>query len=329
MIRRPPLPKLLYLSRAVIEDLQIDPKAVVEPMRAAFEEKRTDPRTEMPPKPGLHPRHDMMLHASLAFLPKADIAGMKWLSGYPHNPRLHGLPYFTGLYILNHGDTGLPQAVMDATWLTEMRTAVTSAITIIAGRAGRPAGHVVILGAGAQGSRHAEVLARLLPGIASLRIFDPLHNRAVAVAGSLPSAVRAAACRDAPSALESADVVVSATPTTMPPRREWDGSTLADGAVVVALDFDSSWHVRMFERVSTYAVDDGAQYQYFKRERGFFQHYPDEAYELADVLAGRVTISGRGLKFFENLGLGIEDVVMAKLIYEKAKDAGVGVDLDM
>ena len=43
------------------------------------------------------------------------------VSGYPAN-QARGLPYITGLLILNDDDTGLPLAVMDCTWITGMRT---------------------------------------------------------------------------------------------------------------------------------------------------------------------------------------------------------------
>lgn len=318
--------KILYLSRPAIENLGLDGSEVVAPLRSAFEEMRTDPRTEMPPKPGLHPRQDMMLHASLAYLPKADIAGMKWLSGYPHNPRLHGLPYFSGIYVLNDAENGLPLAIIEATWITETRTAVASALTLMAARPELQSWTVAILGVGAQGRRHAEVLNKVLPGVCSLRLYDADYDRAANVAASLPVAV---ACRTADEAMMGADGVVSATPTTVPPRHEWDGAALDDGTAVVALDFDSAWDPAIFERVRLYVVDNLVQYLYFKRERGTFPGYPDAADELTDLLADRIQRPKGGLIFCNNLGVGIEDVVMAKVIYDRARQVGAGVELDL
>jgi ornithine cyclodeaminase/alanine dehydrogenase-like protein (mu-crystallin family) len=318
--------KVLYLSRPDIESIGLDGTEVVEPLRSAFEEMRTDPRTEMPPKPGLHPRHDMMLHASLAFLPKADIAGMKWLSGYPHNPRLHGLPYFSGIYVLNDAENGLPLAIIEATWITETRTAVATALTLMAARPNKDAGDVAILGVGAQGKRHAEIFTKVLPGLHSLRVFDVNQERAAGVAASIPGAV---ACKSGLEAMDGATCVVSATPTTVPPRHEWDGASLADGSAIVALDFDSAWDPRIFERVSLFVVDNLTQYLYFKTERGTFPGYPDAAAELTQLLAGMVEVPATGLVFCNNLGVGIEDVVMAKVIYDKAREAGVGIELDL
>ena len=57
-----------------------------------------------------------------------DAAGVKWVSVYAENPSRHGLPSVMGLYILNHPDTALPAAVLDATLLTALRTGAAAAV---------------------------------------------------------------------------------------------------------------------------------------------------------------------------------------------------------
>jgi ornithine cyclodeaminase/alanine dehydrogenase len=81
----------------------------------------------MPPKPGVHPRPDAFIHAMPAFLEGMGAAGLKWVSGFPRNPE-RGLPYISGLFILNDADTGLPLAVMDCTWITGVRTGAATAV---------------------------------------------------------------------------------------------------------------------------------------------------------------------------------------------------------
>ena len=66
--------------------------------------------TENPPKPGIHPRK-AFIHAMPAYIPSQEAAGMKWISGYPGN-QAKGLPYITGLMILNDPETGIPTAFM-------------------------------------------------------------------------------------------------------------------------------------------------------------------------------------------------------------------------
>lgn len=76
----------------------------------------------MPPKPGVHPRADCFIHAMPAYVRGAvEAAGVKWVSGYPPN-RPKGLPYISGVLLLNDPETGIPIAVMDCAYITALRT---------------------------------------------------------------------------------------------------------------------------------------------------------------------------------------------------------------
>ncbi|MFZ0492566.1 MAG: ornithine cyclodeaminase family protein, partial [Acidimicrobiia bacterium] len=111
---------LLYLSRADVESVGLDMGAVIDLLEQAFIEKGQG-RVEMPPKPGIHTRPDAFIHAMPAYIPALESAGIKWVSGYPAN-QARGLPYISGLLILNDAETGMPTAVMDCTWITAVRT---------------------------------------------------------------------------------------------------------------------------------------------------------------------------------------------------------------
>ena len=99
---------------------------VVEVVEEAFQDKGHG-NVEMPPKPGIHTRPDAFIHAMPAYIKSSEAAGMKWISGYPQNSE-RGLPYISGLMILNDPATGFPISVMDATWLTAMRTGAATAV---------------------------------------------------------------------------------------------------------------------------------------------------------------------------------------------------------
>ena len=64
-------------------------------------------RVELPPKPGVHPRKDSFLHAMPAYLRDEDVVTLKWVGGYPAN-KAKGLPYISGLIVVNDAETGLP-----------------------------------------------------------------------------------------------------------------------------------------------------------------------------------------------------------------------------
>ena len=100
--------EILYLSRADVEAVGLAMSEIIEALETMFREKGAG-RVEMPPKPGIHPREDAFLHAMPAYVPALESAGIKWVSGFPQNPA-KGLPYITGLLILNDPATGIPLA---------------------------------------------------------------------------------------------------------------------------------------------------------------------------------------------------------------------------
>src|SRR6266542_2319123 len=130
---------------------------------------------EQPPKPGIHPRQDAFIHAMPAYLRARDVAALKWVSGYPDNPA-RGLPYISGVIVVNDAATGVPTAILDAAEITAARTAAASGVCI---RRWAPPGwrSAAILGCGEQGRYHARVLEALAPN-ASLHVFDPVEARA-------------------------------------------------------------------------------------------------------------------------------------------------------
>lgn len=111
---------LLYLSRQDVETVGLDLPTIIELLEKAFRNKG-EGSVELPPKPGIHTRPNAFIHAMPAYIPALHSAGIKWVSGYPDNPQ-RGLPYISGLIILNDEENGLPYAVMDCTWITAYRT---------------------------------------------------------------------------------------------------------------------------------------------------------------------------------------------------------------
>src|SRR5215204_3013547 len=158
-----------YLTRADVEAVGLAGTEVIAILDAAFRAKR-EGAVEMPPKVGVHPRDDAFIHAMPAYLAESDAVGLKWVAGYPGNQEL-GLPYIHGLFVLTDAGTGAPLAVMDATWITEIRTAAASMLGIRA-LAERPVETLGILGCGRQGSVHLELAREVFPDLARVALFD-------------------------------------------------------------------------------------------------------------------------------------------------------------
>lgn len=119
---------------------------------------------ENPPKQGVHTRQKAFMHVMPAYLPSLDIAGMKLVSVYPDNPEI-GLDTTTGMIAMLDPNNGLISAQLDARWITNVRTAMVSMVTIkyLHVSDGNPI--IGIIGAtGASGMAHIESISEVFPG---------------------------------------------------------------------------------------------------------------------------------------------------------------------
>lgn len=312
-----------YLSRADVEALGLSGVEVIEILDGAFRAKRAGD-VEMPPKIGVHPRDDAFIHAMPAYLSDTDAVGLKWVAGYPSNQPL-GIPYIHGLFVLSDAETGRPLAVMDATWITELRTAAASMLGIRA-LADGPVDAIGIIGCGRQGNVHLELAGRVFPTLRRALLFDRHRDRAEALAAAHPKLeVDVVAAAEAIGA--GAQVVVSSAAIVRHPERPLRGEHVADATVACAVDFDATLSEDLFEGAGMFVVDDVAQYRYY-RQQGYFAGYPPDALELADVLAGEAP-RPPGLAVYVPLGIALEDVAVAAEINRRASEAGLGRELPL
>ena len=320
--------KMLYLSRQDVESLQIPLADIIARLEEVFIEKGHG-RVEMPPKPAIHTNGDAFLHAMPAYIPGFNSAGMKWVGGYPENFK-KGLPYITGLLILNDTETGIPYSVMDCAWITAIRTSAATALT--ARHLARPESEsLAILGCGVQGRCNLETLHAAFD-LSTVRIFDISDATAsrykkemdrrlgldIVIAASPEEAVR------------GADIVVTAGPFLIDPTPVVEFAWIKPGAFICPLDLDSYVKPEVFIQSDFLSTDDLGQFAHF-RESGLFKTCPAEIADLADVITGKV--SGRktadDIITSINIGIALEDMAVAPLVYRKALENKVGVWLDL
>jgi ornithine cyclodeaminase/alanine dehydrogenase len=321
-------PTLRYLSRSDVEALDIPMTAVIAAVEDALGEKGRG-TAEMPPKPGVHPRPDAFIHAMPAYLEGLQAAGVKWVSGFPANPD-QGLPYITGLFILSDPATGFPLSVMDCTWITGVRT---GAATAVAARyLARPESSTAgIVACGVQGRTNLEALACLFP-LERIHAYDidpaVAERYADEMAGALGLEIVPVATVEA--AVRGMDLVVTSGPILKHPDPAIPAGWLEPGGFAGALDFDSYWQPAAFAEVDRLATDDRDQLDYY-RTVGYFGETPEPHVDLGELVTGakpgRQSADERTLAL--NLGLAIEDVATARIIYARATEAGVGTELPL
>ena len=315
---------LLYLSAEEVAEVGPTMAECIDSLEVAFREKG-EGRVEMPPKPGIHPgSEDNFIHAMPAYIPALQSAGVKWVSGFPGNAR-RGLPYVNGLLILNDVETGLPLAVMDCGWITAMRTGAATAIA--AKHLARPESSTVgILACGVQGRINLEGLHEVLPLTRALA-YDTDRSVADQFARDMSQSLDLEiAVVDQPRhAVIGCDVVVTAGPILKRPHGTIQGGWFEPGAFASSVDYDSYWHPAALQEVDKVCTDDLQQFLSYK-EAGYFQSTPEIHADLGELATarkpGRETPGERILAI--NLGLAMDDMAVAPLVYKRAVDATLG-----
>jgi ornithine cyclodeaminase/alanine dehydrogenase len=299
---------------------------IIDALEQMFRDKGQG-RVEMPPKPGIHTRPDAFIHAMPAYIPSLEAAGTKWISGYPGNQEKN-LPYITGLLILNDPDTGIPTAVMDATWITAQRTGAATAVA--AKLLARPESETVgIVACGVQGRSNLEALACCFP-VKRVKAYDLLQDRAERFAQEMAGVVQAdiEVVEDPREAVTGCDLVVSSGPILKKPSPVIEADWLEEGAFASPVDFDSYWQGDALKQVDKLATDDVRQMQYY-REEGYFRDTPEPYADLGKIIVGKRP--GREKEeertMCINLGIALDDMATAIRVYQQAIVQGIGTAL--
>jgi ornithine cyclodeaminase/alanine dehydrogenase-like protein (mu-crystallin family) len=267
--------------------------------------------------------------------PDKAVFSLKAICLIPGNPA-RGLDAHQGIVALFDGESGVPTAILDASAVTEIRTA---AVTAVATRelARQDARALAILGAGVQARSHLKALLNIRP-FDHVRIYAPTEEHAQAVVDEAPDTdADLSVAPSAELAVSGADVVVVATSSREPVMsREW----LSIGAHVNAVGASSP---NAYE-IDVQTVADSALFcdsrESLRNEAGEFRlALADRAIsgedhvraELGEVLAGLKP--GRRddseLTLFRSLGLAVEDLAAAEHAVAVARSHGIGTEVEL
>ena len=320
--------RFLYLSKSDVQAVGITMPEIIDVLDRAFHEKG-EGRVEMPPKPGIHTQPDAFIHAMPAWIPSLGAAGCKWVSGYPANQD-RGLPYINGLLILNDPETGLPLSVMDCTWITAMRTGAATAVA--AKYLARPDSQVVgILGCGVQGRSNLEALRVLFPvkRVVAYDVRPESLERFAAEVGARQD-VEVVQAQKPVEAVAESDLIVTAGPILHTPHATIKAGWLPKGAFASLVDYDSYWDRAALHEADKFCTDDVPQLELY-RSMGYFQSIPPIYAELGEIVAGKKPGRERPDERILacNLGIAMDDMATAIIIYQRALAAGIGTWLPL
>ena len=265
-----------------------------------------------------------------AYVNQPPAMGAKIVTVFDSNAA-RGLHTHQAMIVLLDPDTGTLQALMDGRYITEARTGAVSAVS--ARHLARPdAATLAIIGTGVQARSHLTALAAVRP-LRDVRVWSPKpasRERFVVETQPHPGApVRAVA--SAEDAVRGADIVVLATSSPAP---VVDVSWIAPGSHVVSVGAPRPDHremdplltarARLFVDSRAGALAESGDIVMGVAEGRFGAGHI--AGELGELVLGRVDgrQSDEQITIFKSLGMAVEDVAAADLVYRRAVDAGVG-----
>jgi alanine dehydrogenase len=236
--------------------------------------------------------------------------GAKLVTFYPQNREVHT---HHAMILLFRPETGEPLVVMDGRLITEMRTGAVSAVaTKLLARAETKV--LTILGSGVQARSHLEAL-RLVADFTEVRVWSPRNARpfaercGISLAGSAEEAVR------------GSDVIVVATAATTPVLR---GEWLAPGTHINAVGATRPDWRELDDEVLRRATIYVESREPALKESGDVIASAKPVVEIGDIIAGKENgrRSTEEITLFKSVGVAVEDIVSAQLVYEKARERG-------
>lgn len=256
-----------------------------------------------------------------AYDPAHDLLGAKLVSVVPRNAS-KGLHTHLASISLFDPDTGELMAVMDGRWITEIRTAAVSAVSVRHVARG-DAAVLAILGSGVQARSHVQAMSQVRR-FRTIRAWSPTaeHLQRFAAEYSVE------ASRSAAEAVRGADVIVLATSSVTP---AIESAWVSPGAHVIAIGA-----CRPSQREIDPALVGRARLMVDSKEAALKESGdvipfgPDHVKaELGDIVAGRAQgrTSPDEITLFKSLGLAIEDVAAAGLVYRASKATGRGIEV--
>jgi len=233
------------------------------------------------------------------------VMGAKMVTFYPGNAALEKHTHMAMIQLFR-SDTGEPLAVMDGRLITEMRTAAVSAVAV--DRLALPDARVLgILGSGVQARSHVQALSRVRQ-FSEIRVWSRTEENARRFASEV-----GARETTAEEAVSGADVVLTLTSSPVPVLR---GRWLKKDAVVCAVGAVTPDRRELDDDAMRGAVVVESREAARKEPGDILLAKAQVSAEIGELLNGAALGRGDRPVVFKSVGIAIEDIAAAKLVYE-------------
>ena len=322
--------RILWLNRKEVESL-LDMKGTLKVVEEAFRQHGLK-KVQMPAKLYLYfTNHNGDLRTMPAYLEEQDIAGVKIVNVHPDNPK-KGIPTVMALVILNSTETGAPLAVMDGTYLTDMRTGAAggAAVKYLARKNSKTVGFV---GTGNQARSQLMAINEIID-IHEIKATSTSQKQTLAFKDDMELRIE---CEITPKntikEVCDCDILVTTTPSREPiVMNEW----IPDGTHINAIGADAPGKEELDPLIMKRAkviVDDIQQASHSGEvnvpiSKGLLS-VTDIFGELGEIITGRMKarMNDSDITVFDSTGLAIQDVATADMVYRKALKENMGIRL--
>ena len=236
-----------------------------------------------------------------------DGLGLKAVTFYPSNIE-RGIPTHMATIFLVDPQTGTPLAIMDGRLITEMRTAAVSAAATKL-LTSPDAKVLAILGSGVQARSHVEAL-RIVRAFEEIRVWSPTKEHADQFASEI-----SATAMSAEKAVRGADVVVTVTNSKEPVLQ---GSWLKPGCHVNAVGACRPDWRELDDEVMANVILVDSREAALKESGDVILSCAKIYAELGEALTGKTTTRTNETTIFKSLGMAVEDITAATLVYRSA-----------
>jgi len=252
------------------------------------------------------------------------LLGFKAAGFWPSNRQLGGEPHQATVMLVDPA-TGRPVCIIDGNAITTARTGAAGAIGLQQ-LARADSRHLCVFGTGVQARVQVDFALRVLPQLDSLSYVSVDRQRDDGFERHFAARLPVACAADADSAVARSDVVITATPGGGP---LFAADALEPGTHVNCVGADTRGKRELpdgvLERVRL-AVDDRVQ----SRQIGESQWAPDTpCVEIGDLLTGKTRLERTpdDITVFDLTGLALQDLTVARLIHDKARNGGLGIEI--
>ena len=288
-------------------------------------------RVALPLRTAISIKNEQAVSLSMpAYLEQTHQLGIKVVSLFPNNRSLQ-IPTINGVILLLNATTGQPKALMDGTYLTALRTgAISGLATRLLAR--DDASHVAIIGSGAQTMTQLEAVAHVR-NIKRVSIWSRTHEHAIAFAKQVEHQFETQVFTDITQAVIDADIICTATQSTEPLIHYKD---LKPNAHINAIGSHSKAMREIAPDVFEHAITVVDQIEAALSEAGEIINAVESniieaqsLLEIGAILNKPLPTLKEQLTVFKSVGLAIQDISVAEMVYKNAMANQIGSAFDL